>query len=126
MDKKDAQKIAEPVVKRVVDLIAERKYEEIQQVAELADWSVENVREAIDGFLELNELPHMDPFDAPCNFHPQYEYHQLECYVYKDGSGFAMDYNLTTDSELNDLTLQMEFLCTEDGFKARFLQVHVL
>ena len=65
MDKKDAQKIAEPVVKRVVDLIAERKYEEIPQVAELADWSVENIREAIDGFLELNELPHMDPFDAP-------------------------------------------------------------
>ena len=51
MDKKDAQKIAEPVVKRVVDLIAERKYEEIPQVAELADWSVENVRVAIDGFL---------------------------------------------------------------------------
>ena len=39
MDKKDAQKIAEPVVKRVVDLIAERKYEEIPQVAELTDWS---------------------------------------------------------------------------------------
>ena len=28
---------------------------------------------------------------------------------YNDGSGYYMDYDLTTDGELNDLTLQVEF-----------------
>lgn len=126
MEKQEAEKIAKPIVKKVVDLIAQRKYAEIPQAAELADWTVEDVREAIDGFLELNELPYMDPFDAPCHFRPKYEYHQLACYIYRDGTGFAVDYDLTTDSELNDLTLQMEILFADGGVKARFLQVHVL
>ena len=29
---------------------------------------------------------------------------------YNDGSGYYMDYDLTTDGELNDLTLHVEFL----------------
>lgn len=29
---------------------------------------------------------------------------------YNDGSGYHMDYDLTTDGELNDLTIQVEFL----------------
>ena len=29
---------------------------------------------------------------------------------YNDGSGYHMDYDLTTDGELNDLTIQIEFL----------------
>ena len=37
------------------------------------------------------------------------------------------DYALTTDSNFNDLTLQMEFIWTEeDIIEARILDVHVL
>lgn len=119
--------LAEPVIKQVVDLIAEKKYYDIPQFAELESWTVADMEEAIDGFLELNDLPYIDKFDTPCDFHPKYEYHQLYCNLYKDGSGFHVDYGLTTDRELNDLTLQMEFLFTDsDTVKARFLDVHVM
>lgn len=119
--------LAEPTIRQVVDLIAEKKYYDISQFAELESLTAADIEEAVDGFLEINELPYIDKYDTPCNFHPQYEYHQLYCNLYKDGSGFHADYDLTTDRELNDLTLQMEFLCTDSGtLKARFLDVHVM
>ncbi|MBD5159820.1 MAG: hypothetical protein HDT23_06225 [Ruminococcus sp.] len=80
----------------------------------------------IEGCLELNELSHIDKYDVPCNFNPKYEYHQLKVYVYNNGKGFATDYDLTTDSEINDFTLQMEFLFTDKGIKAYILDVHIL
>lgn len=139
IEHKELPRLAEPTVKTVVDLLAERKYSDIFELVEMASWpvdpytdemstwTVEDLQEAVDGFLELNELPYMDKFDVPCNFHPQYEYHQLSCILYKDGHGFAADYGLTTDGELNDLTLQMEFLFTDSNtMTARFLQVHVM
>ena len=83
--------------------------------------------ELIEGFLEINELPYMDCFEVPCTFHPQYEYHQLSCIVYSDGRGFHADYDLTTDGELNDLTLNMDFLFTESGaFAVKILDAHVM
>ncbi|MDO4943792.1 MAG: hypothetical protein Q4E74_01170 [Ruminococcus sp.] len=61
-----------------------------------------------------------------CNFRPKYEYHQLNFYHYDNGSGFWADYDLTTDCELNDLTLQMEFLYDRENLKARLIDLHVM
>lgn len=139
LEKGELSRLAEPTVKKVVDLLAERRYSEIFEIVEMASWpvdpntdemstwSVEDLQEAVDGFLELNELPYMDKFDVPCNFHPKYEYHQLNCILYTDGRGFAADYGLTTDGELNDLTLQMEFLFTDaNTMRPVLLDVHVM
>ena len=139
LEKGELPHLAEPTVKKVVDLLAERKYSEIFEIVEMASWpvdpnteemstwSVEDLQEAVDGFLELNELPYMDKFGVPCNFHPQYEYHQLFCILYRDGRGFSADYDLTTDGEKNDLTLQMEFLFTyANTMNPIFLDVHVM
>ena len=38
--------------------------------------------------------------------------------AFHDGSGYHMDYDLTTDGERNDLTLQVEFLKEKDGYIA--------
>jgi len=127
IDAQEAEKLAEPVVKEIVNCISEKRYADIENDAQLADYSLSEFTELIEGFLEINELPYIDRFGVPCTFHPQYEYHQLICGVYKDGSGFWADYDLTTDGGLNDLTLQMEFLFTESGaFVARVLDAHVL
>ena len=139
LEKGELPHLAEPTVKKVVDLLAERKYSEVFEIVEMASWpvdpnteemstwSVEDLQEAVDGFLELNELPYMDKFGVPCDFHPQYEYQQLSCILYRDGRGFSADYALTTDGELNDLTLQMEFLFTDaNTMNPIFLDVHVM
>ena len=36
--------------------------------------------------------------------------------AFNDGSGYFMDYDLMTDGELNDLTLQVEFIKKENGY----------
>lgn len=127
MNNEEAKKLAEPIVKEVVNCISEKRYMDIKKYAEFEDIPLSDLIEEIEGFLELNELPYIDKFDISCNFKPQYEYHQLECYVFNDGSGFHMDYDLTTDGELNDLTLQMRFLFTESGtLTAYILDVHVM
>ena len=139
LEKRELPHLAEPTVKKVVDLLAERKYSEIFEIVEMASWpvdpnteemstwTVEDLQEAVDGFLELNELPYMDKFGVPCDFHPQYEYHQLRCILYRDGSGFSADYDLTTDGEKNDLTLQMEFLFMDaNTMNPIFLDVDVM
>ena len=36
--------------------------------------------------------------------------------AFDDSSGYFMDYDLMTDGELNDLTLQVEFIKKENGY----------
>lgn len=127
MNEQEAEQLAEPVVKEIVNCISEKRYADIEKHAELEGISLFDLAELIEGFLEINGLPYIDRFEVPCTFNPQYEYHQLSCIVYRDGSGFHADYALTTDGELNDLTLQMEFLFAESGaLVARVLDAHVM
>lgn len=65
----------------------------------------------------------MHEYGAPCDFDPSYEYSQLNIYMSDDGSGFKLDYDLTTDSELMDLSLQLEFLYADKGLKSIFITV---
>ena len=44
----------------------------------------------------------------------------------RDGSGYCMDYDLTTDGEMNDLTLQVEFLKKGDGYIVSLDDLHTL
>lgn len=54
---------------------------------------------------------------------PKYEYSQLSVYEYADHSGFTVDYEMTSNSELVDLTLQLKFLYTNSGFHIILLNV---
>lgn len=45
---------------------------------------------------------------------------------YNDGSGYHMDYDLTTDGELNDLTIQIEFLKHGDDYSVSLEDLHTL
>lgn len=46
--------------------------------------------------------------------------------AFNDGSGYHMDYDLTTDGERNDLTVQVEFLKEKDGYIAVLDDLHTL
>lgn len=45
---------------------------------------------------------------------------------YKNGSGYHMDYDLSTDGKQNDLTLSFEFLKATDGYYVSVLDLHTL
>lgn len=45
---------------------------------------------------------------------------------FHDGSGYYMDYDLTTNGARNDLTLQVEFLKEKDGYTAALEDLHTL
>lgn len=79
--------------------------------------------ECVQGTLELNDFSGIDEYGVPCNFAPPYEFKQLNFYEYKNGSGFSAEYQMTSDSTLVDLVLQVEFLYSENGLKSVFLGV---
>lgn len=111
------------VLKEVLHVFHERRYEDLPAcVSEIErEWSdLEMVREVMNGNLEVKELDSFDEYGVPCNFHPQYEYHQLRFYEYADGRGFSLDYEMTSGGELADLCLQMVFWYKEDGLHSIF------
>lgn len=130
LEKEEAARIVEPVIKDVVNCIADKRYQDLSLYVVFqkdGGLTIEILKECIEGYLDLNKLPYIDRFDVPCVFRPCYEYRQLEIYIYNNGTGFAADYGLTTDGELNDLTLQMEFLLAESNkIEAFILDAHVL
>lgn len=77
----------------------------------------------VQELVESRAYDSVDEYGVPCDFNPPYEYSQIAFYDYTDGSGFRLEYDLTTDCELMDLSLQMEFIYTENGLKRRFLTV---
>lgn len=51
---------------------------------------------------------------------------RINLIAFRDGDGYQMDYDLTTDGEPNDLTLQIEFLKTENGYIVSLDDLHTL
>ncbi len=132
MTKSEAKQLAEPVVKAIVNCMADGTYQNILDYAELTkNDSVELFQEFAEGYLRINHLKYFDSYDVPCSFHVHYrdgsEYQQFQVYLWKDGSGFSVDYDLTTDGRPNDLTLQMNFWFEKSGMlRAVITDIHVL
>ena len=119
----EAEKVIE-VITKILKAIHLKKYEEIiDYVDESEVDDLNEMFECVEKSLEYNGFGSIDEYGAACNFHPQYEYSQLYIYEYDNNSGFAVDYQMTSDSELVDLTLQLEFLYTKSGFKTVFVGI---
>ena len=114
---KEHQDMAIETVRNILHLFHEKRYDEVPAAVDESE--VEDLprflREYIQGTLDLNEMDSFDEYGAPCNCHPQYEYHQLHFFPYTDGSGFAVDYEMTAGAELAQLVLQLVFLYQPDG-----------
>ena len=114
--------LAIETIKTILRLFHEKRYDEVpgavdeSEIEDLPDY----LQTYIQGTLDLNGMDTFDEYGAPCNFHPQYEYRQLHFFPYRDGSGFAVDYEMTSGGELTYLTLQLEFLYENSGLKSVF------
>lgn len=120
-------------VAQVVNAIAEGKYDAIASLVDgMADgWTIALLAGVLEGYKEDNELEGIDAYGEPCSFKPVYgdgsRYEQARFYDYNDGSGFAYEYDLTTDGDLNDLTLMLDFKLREGKPPAMiFSDVHVM
>lgn len=127
MQKNCIENIAEPVVREVVNCIADRRYGDIPGYSQLGTLTPSLIEKMVEEYLAFNSYPCIDRFEIPCSFSPLNGYRRLSCIAYKDGSGFHVDYDLTTNGELNDLTLQMDFRFSQDNtVTATILDLHVL
>ena len=112
------------VLKKILRAIHLNNYRDIMDCVDGSE--VDDVRELleyIDDSLQLNDFDKIDEYGVECNFHPNYEYSQLQVYEFNDQTGFVVEYQMTSDSELVDLTLQLEFLYNEDGYKITSIDV---
>ena len=100
------------------------KYEDIMNYVDESE--IDDLNEFfgyVEKTLNWNDFDTIDEYGVECHFNPPYEYSQLEIYDYDDQTGFAVDYDLTSNSELVDMRLQIEFLYTDNGYTVRFLDV---
>ena len=119
----EEEKIIE-VITKILKAIHLKKYEEIMDCVDKSEVDdLSDLFECVEKSLEYNGFGSIDEYGAACNFRPQYEYSQLSIYEYDNHSGFAVDYQMTSDSELVDLTLQLEFLYTKSGLKTVFVGI---
>jgi len=118
---------AEKIVEQVVNAISEKNYSKIAEIVDGLDcWIISEIEECAEGFKSINDLECFDSYGIPCSFRPKYEYHQLSFYKWNDGKGMSCDYDLTTDGDLNDLTLMIDFYYEENMLRSVFKDLHVL
>ena len=112
------------VLKKILRAIHLNNYSEIMDCVDGSE--VDDVRELLEYIhdsLQLNDFDKIDEYGVECNFHPNYEYSQLQVYEFNDQTGFAVEYQMTSNSELVDLTLKLEFLYQEDGYNITSIDV---
>lgn len=121
---KESRQQAVTVIINVLKAIHQKEY---QHILDCVDDSEENDIEMLFHFIQetlrLNGFGTIDEYGIPCHFHPAYKYEQLRFYEFDDNSGFAAEYDLTSDSELVDLCLQMKFLYQKSGLKSVFVTI---
>lgn len=123
------KEIAIQTVKDILHVLHEKRYEDLPSCVDEMEWDdTEEIREYIQGTLDMNGFDTFDEYGVPCNFHPQYEYrHEVKFYEREYGDvfgesvpGFDADYELTSGGELVDLLLQLKFVYVEGGVKRIF------
>lgn len=76
MTEKDKE-IAIQTVKDILHILHEKRYEDLPSCVDEMEWDdTEEIRECIQGTLDMNDFDTFDEYGVPCNFRPQYEYHQ--------------------------------------------------
>lgn len=108
------------VLKNILTAMHEKRYGDISKYVD--EFRYDN-NEAVFEFVEERASDAVDEYGVPCDFDPPYEYSQMNIYMSDDSSGFKLDYDLTTDSGLMGLSLQLEFLYTDKGLKSIFITV---
>lgn len=124
------EKIAEPVVKEVVDRIAAKDCESLLGIVDNPIEDLTTLNGWLDSFLEGNEMEAFDSYGVDVDYSSvpkTFDYNQQTCWYCDDATSFSIDYDLTVNGELSDMTLQLEFNRQDDGtFAAHIIDVHIL
>lgn len=108
-------------VKKLVNALAEQDYDGFYQMLDTSVWTLEDLKE----FASLNLDMGVDAYgayDEPCCLPDRVDF----LYEFDDETGFAVEYDLTTNGECNDWTLQLEFLYAGDFLKVGLEDIHIL
>lgn len=100
-------------LKKIVNLISDKKYEELAQIAEMGELTSEVMKNIVEGHLEINDLPdHMDHFSNK-KYYDIYD-EEVNGGIYDNEKGIWIEYHFSAEGEPTDLTLQVDFLFTDD------------
>jgi len=128
-EKKQAIEIAGKIINAIADCNYALVGQAVDHMGE-NDWTVEDLEEFVENYKSDNELEHFDKYDVICNFNVIYQngsrYEQEQFFPFNNGQGFRYEYDLTTDGDLNDLTLMLNFTYKDDCIEVSFYDIHVL
>ena len=96
-------------VEKALGILAQEKYHDFLAVFDNSRILTEE--DLISALQYLDETRPVLKIDDPKKVKNQNQ--EIDVFTLRDGSGYCMDYDLTTDGEINDLTLQIEFLKKE-------------
>ncbi len=108
-------------VEKALGILSEEKYSEF-----LAMFDSSRLEEQ-DLILALRYLDDTRPvlkIDNPLLVKDKHQ--STDFFAFNDGSGYSLDYDLTTNGEINDLTIQISFLKKENGYFVEFDDLHAL
>lgn len=109
-------------VEKALGILAKEKYRDFLAVFDSSRILTE--QDLISALRYLDDTRPVLKIDDPALVKSQNQ--EIELFAFNDGSGYAMDYDLTTDGEINDLTLQVEFLKKGDGYMVSLDDMHTL
>lgn len=104
-----------------LSLLSEEKYDDFLAMYDSSRISGEGLLLALRFFdMDSQAIKIDDPVKVKC------AERRVDIGEYDDGSGFWMDYDLTTDGHFNDLTMQIAFLKQGSGYLAVLEDLRVL
>ena len=109
-------------VEKTLGILAQEKYRDFLAVFD--NCRILTEEDLISALQYLDETRPVLKIDDPKQVKSQNQ--EIYLVALRDGSGYCMDYDLTTDGEMNDLTLQVEFLKEGDGYIVSLDDLHTL
>ena len=109
-------------VEKALGILAKEKYRDFLAVFDSSRILTE--QDLIFALQYLDETRPVLKIDDPALVKSQNQ--EIDLFTFNDGSGYSMDYDLTTDGEKNDLTLQIEFLKKGNGYIVSLDDLHTL
>lgn len=109
-------------VEKALGILAQEKYRDFLAVFDSSRILTEE--DLISALQYLDETRPVLRIDDPKQVKNQNQ--EIYLVALRDGSGYCMDYALTTDGEINDLTLQIDFLRKGDRYIVSLDDLHTL
>ena len=109
-------------VEKAIGILAKEKYQDF--LAAFDSSRILTEQDLIFALQYLDETRPVLKIDDPALVKSQNQ--EIDLFPFNDGSRYSMDYDLTTDGEKNDLTLQIEFLKKGNGYIVSLDDLHTL